>query len=428
MKGEAEVDDGELCRTEVLLEAAVAFAVCGNALTREDLSGPERLECIVEAQGALMTAAGPGHRIRFVDLLARLGGEQAGALDGLMPAWADPGSSDGFRFLDPDGVTTSTAFDFQVEAERVIRAAKKVGRFDSRVTYGAVEGEYSQETVFSAIKGPFYERHRRNLIEHPVVLQAELPHWSGSVPLLADLNLPTRALDFYQPVPQHARYGGWWFPCPACRWPMKISVGSTGGKAQGTARCLYPWHEETGASYVFRPAVKEAPVLNPVIECRRPAGREADLWTGCVPEVPLARPVEGFKVLVRSVWRCTCIPGWPELRLQSVIDEELDGTGWHAEVWPDGDRIDLHIAQGEGPGRRTLFPADVKVYTFVTQLINKLHMDGGDRGHAQWLVVPDHHRHQVPQLDLVCRRYGMRALSSSEYVERVISHIREGRA
>ncbi|GAA1018935.1 hypothetical protein Aple_025260 [Acrocarpospora pleiomorpha] len=428
MNNEQAVGDAELRQTEALLTAAIAFAICGDALTRADLSGPGRLARIVEAQGALMAAAGPGHHIRFADLLDRLAGEQVGALTGLMPEWADPGSLEGFRLLDPDGVITSEGFDFRLEAELVIRSAKKVGRFAGGVTYSALEGEYSQEAVFSAIKGPFYERHRTSLIEYPVVLMQELEGEQSGELTLADLNLPTRALDFYQPIPQHARYQGWWFPCPACRWPMKISVSRFGAKEQGSARCLYPWHERTGASYLFRPTPGEPPVLHPAFECRVPDRPQAALWTGCVPKVPKARPVASYSALVRQVWRSTCIPGWPELRLHRAINAALEGTTWRAELWPDGDRIDLHIATGEGSRRKELFPADFKDYTFVTHLINKLHMDAGDKGDAEWLVVPDHRQEQIPPLDSTCRKYRMRAITASEYVQMVISAVREGRA
>lgn len=422
-----EVGEAELRQTEALLTAAMAFAVCGDALTRADMSGPGRLERIMEAQGALMAAAGPGHRIRFADLLDRLAGEQAGALAGLMPEWADPGSLEGLRLLDADGVTTSEGFDFRLEAERVIRSAQKVGKFAGRVTYTALEGEYSQDAVFSAIKGPFYERHRTNLIEHPVVLEKEPQGKETGEPALADLNLPTRAIDFYQPIPQHARYRGWWFPCPACRWPMKISLSRSRTKEQGSARCLYPWHEQTGASYLFRPTQGEALVLHPAFECRAPDGSRAALWTGCVPEVPEARPVDGYRALVRKVWRSTCVPGWPELRLHRAINAELEGTGWSAELWPDSDRIDLHVATQKGSARKALFPADFKDYTFVSLLIDKLHLDAGDKGDAEWLVVPDHRQEQIPPLDSVCRKYRMRAVTASQYVEMVVDVVREGR-
>ncbi|CCB76548.1 MULTISPECIES: restriction endonuclease-related protein [Streptomycetaceae] len=415
-------------QTEALLSAAMAFAVCGDALTREDLSGPGRLERLMEAQGALMAAAGPGHRVRFTDLLERLTGAEAGSMTGLMPEWADPGSLDGLRFLDVDGVAPGDAFDFRLEAERVIRAAKKVGRFAGRVTFTALDDEHSQESVFSAIKGPYYERHRTNLIEHPVVLEKETATAVSDRPALADLELPTRAIDFYRPVPQHARYRGWWFPCPACRWPMKVSLARADGREQGRAWCLYPWHEQTGATYLFQPSEAEPPVLHPVFECHVPQGRQGELWTGCVPEVPQAQPVEGHKALVRSVWRSTCVPGLPELRLHRVLNHHLKGTGWRAELWVDGDRIDLHVANDNGPRRKTAFPADFKDYTFVNHLVDKLDMDAGDKGDAKWLVVPDHRDEQVQTLDPVCRRYGMRAITASGFVDEVLASVREGRA
>ncbi|WP_371517307.1 hypothetical protein [Kitasatospora sp. NBC_01300] len=428
MDSEQAENSEQFRQTEALLSAAMAFAVCGDALTRDDLSGPGRLERLMEAQGALMAAAGPGHRVRFTGLLERLTGAETGSMAGLMPEWADPGSLDGLRFLDVDGVTPGEAFDFRLEAERVIRAAKKVGRFAGRVTFTALEDEHSQESVFSAIKGPYYERHRTNLIEHPVVLEKEPADAISDRLALADLDLPTRAVDFYRPVPQHARYRGWWFPCPACKWPMKVSVHHSEGRDQGSAWCLYPWHEQTGATYRFEPTQGEPPVLNPVFPCGVPHGRQGELWTGCVPEVPQAQPVDGHKALVRSVWRSTCVPGLPELRLHRVLNRHLQGTGWRAELWVDGDRIDLHVAKDDGQQRKAAFPADFKDYTFVSHLVDKLHMDSGDKGNAKWLVVADHREAQVATLDPVCRGYGMRAITAGGYVDEVLAAIREGRA
>ena len=177
-------------QTHALLEIVKAFAVCEHAMASEELDGPKRLDRLIEAHGILMAACGPGHLIRFEELLGRLTGDRAGSLEGLLPEWIDTKALAGVRLMDSEGVATEDGFDFRHEAQRVMRAAQKVGKFSGQVTKPKLDDEYSQEAVFSAIKGPFYERHRTTLVENPTVP-------SGS---LADLKLPSRANDFYKSI------------------------------------------------------------------------------------------------------------------------------------------------------------------------------------------------------------------------------------
>ncbi|MEV4973590.1 hypothetical protein [Streptomyces scopuliridis] len=242
-------------QTHVLLEIVKAFAVCEHAMAVGDLTGPRRLDRLMEAHGILMAACGPGHHIPFDELMGRLTGERAGSLERLLPEWINAEELAGVRLLESDGVATEEGFDFRHEAQRVMRAAQKVGKFSGQVTKPKLDDEYSQESVFSAIKGPFYARHRRTLVENPTVPREGL----------AALNLPSRANDFYGPISQYGQYNGWWWPCPACHWPMKVTTDRSSGRIRGQVRCLYPWHEETGASYEFVVTTrrKSAPRVEP---------------------------------------------------------------------------------------------------------------------------------------------------------------------
>ena len=406
-------------QTHALLEIVKAFAVCEHAMASEELDGPKRLDRLIEAHGILMAACGPGHLIRFEELLGRLTGDRAGSLEGLLPEWIDAKALAGVRLMDSEGVATEDGFDFRHEAQRVMRAAQKVGKFSGQVTKPKLDDEYSQEAVFSAIKGPFYERHRTTLVENPTVQ-------SGS---LANLKLPSRANDFYKSIAQYAQYNGWWWPCPACKWPMKVTATRSGGRTLGRVRCLYPWHEQTGASYEFVVTArkKNAPDLSPTFACRIPSGQFAQLWTGAVPQVPEAQPAEGYSALARPVWRYTVVPGLPELSLHRAVTAALEDTAWTSHLWPNGDQCD-HWITGQD-SEKPWFPADFKDYTWANHLVSKLHMDGGDKGGAEYLVVPDHRQEQVAQLDMVCRMYGMKAaMTATAYLEMVITGIKEGRA
>ncbi|MFB7918033.1 hypothetical protein [Streptomyces sp. NPDC056061] len=398
------------------LDATQAFAVCGDALTNPSLDGAARLEQIIDAQALLMAAAGPGHGVRFSDLVDRLSGEEAGTLDGLMPSWASPPGLDALRFLDRDGFTTEDAYDYRYEVLQVIRAAQKVGKFYGRVTVTALQGEYKQETVYASLKGAYYDVHRGNLVKHPVV----------TVDALKKLKLPPPAMDYFADIPSHMSYHGYWFACPACKWPMKVSVSGERGRAAGSVECLYPWHAETGASYIFTPTAGHVPELDQAVEYRTPDARHRAVYTGAVPGVPEAVPVEGYKALMRDVWRYTTIPGLPEVRLFDVLRERLEGTGVQVELWPDNDVYDLLVARGEGAEQQTLFAVDFKDYRWSNHLVSKLRADGGDRGGAGWIVVPDHRASQIPQLTEECRRHGMRAATATDFLELVVNSVRKG--
>lgn len=398
------------------LDATQAFAVCGDALTNAKLDGAARLGQIMEAQGLLMAAAGPGHEVRFDNLLDRLGGAEAGSLKGLMPEWASPPGLDALRFLDKDGFTTEDAYDYRYEVVQVIRAAKKVGRFRGRVALTDLQGEYKQESVYASLKGNYYHVHRGNLVKYPAVTVEELKK----------LRLPPPALDFYEEIPSHMSYQGYWFRCPACRWPMKITAHGHGSKAEGNTECLYPWHAETGASYIFTPVRGQIPVLDQAVEFRTPDTRHRALYTGAVPGVPEALPVEGYKALVRDVWRYTTIPGLPEVRLYEALEERLEGTGVRVKLWPDNDVYDLLVSRGEGPKEQVLFAVDFKDYRWSNHLVSKLRADGGDKGNAGWIVIPDHRRSQIPQLTEECRRHGMEAATATDFLERVVKTVKTG--
>lgn len=403
-------------QTRAMLEVVKALAVCEHAKTEPGLDGSERMRQLIEAHGMLMAACGPGHRIRFADLIGRTVGDQEGRLEDLLPEWLDVSGLPDARLIDTDGVLTGSGFDFRFEASRVVRAAQKVGARTGTLTKAGIDDEYNQEAVFSAIKGKRYEHHRRTLITNPTVATASKP----------DLNLPSRAVGFYQPIAQYAQFrGNWWWPCPACRWPMKVTVKHRSNRIAGKVRCLYSWHEQTGASYEFiaRASEDRPPRLDPTFKAHVPDGLPAELWTGATDEVPAAQPVEGHEALVRAVWRYTVVPGLPELALDRALAKALAGTPWAAVLWPNGDQVDHWIDPGDGLPPK--FLADFKDYTWANQLIRKLQIDGGDRGGAQFLVVPDHRADQVFQLDRECSRHGMRAVTASEYLSIVTAAAKE---
>jgi len=397
----------------ILLEVVKAFEICSNAATHADLKPAERVERLVQAHSSLMAAFGPGHRVTFADILDRLSGDQAGMLEGLIPAWLDATDLSGVRLLDPEGIPTAGGFDFRQEAELVRWKAAKLGKQPEGVTAQGLDAEYSQESVFRSIKGDFYQRHRTTLITRPVVPTSELP----------DLLLPLQANRFYQPIEQYAQYQGWFFPCTACQWPMKITLTRSGRRARGTVQCLYPWHADTGSVYVFTPTTgSEPPVLHPDFECRQPSARHARLWTGTLPHIPQPLRASDHLALHRAVWRYTTVSGLPELKTHQALEEALAGTGCTPALWPFNDTFDHAVMSPHG---EVLFSADFKDYTWQNHLIAKIHRDAGDSGGAKWLIVPDHRSEQVDHLNAAGRPYDLQAITATDYLTMVVETVKE---
>jgi len=262
--------------------------------------------------------------------------------------------------------------------------------------------------VFAAISGrgeQQYVHDRTHLITHPV----------GKVDDLADLGLPLKAVALYTDISYQSTYRGWWFPCPVCRWPMKVSQHRAAGTGYGQAECFYPRHAETGASYMFHPTDGAAPLLHPAGDVPNPGDREKTLCLRASGEPPTAHPTAGYKALTRGVWRYTTVPGLAELRLHQQLQDRLAGTDATVRLWPMSDAYDHQIEVPQGDGRQLVFTADLKDYTHGHTLGKTIHQARGDRGGAKWLVVPDHRAGQVPLLQGVCRKYGMNTLTATDF-------------
>ncbi|PIM67305.1 hypothetical protein CTU88_38075 [Streptomyces sp. JV178] len=409
--GEAPTDQWQF--DETVLRAASAFVLCEEARYNDGLSSGQRVEKLMEAQGVIMATVGPGHRVTFRDLLDRLSGAQAGSLVGIFPEEALTGPLRNLRFLDSVGVSTQEGCDLLWEAAEIFKIADKKQRRGERFTHFELESEFGQEQVFKAIKGGLYERHRRNIIEYPVCDKEQLEEL-GFPPAVAQV--------FYQDIPSYCLYKRqWWFGCPACAYPMQV-IPHDDGRTYAV-RCLYPWHQDTGARFSFTATRDQVPVLHAEDRIYIPSKAEMPLYTGASRETPRARPAEGYRALVRRVWRSTCIPGLPELRLADVLKEAAAGTRLTVKVWPDNDRVDIEVTDGD----TVVFSIDVKDYTWPGTLAKKLIEDRGDKGGATWLVVPDHRRQQVGYLTSVIHRerIDMTVMAASDFLALFTDRLKE---
>jgi hypothetical protein len=182
-----------------------------------------------------------------------------------------------------------------------------------------------------------YVASRRFLIEHPAGHKQELVEIrdrDGGIRL---------AQGSYQDIPEtqvhrDARGGGWWWPCPDCKWPMVVL-------STGAVRCRYRLHV---AVYDLLPGAK------PKLRRRDDGPRVA---------TPITQSVDGAKCVAAGVWRFVVVPGVSELRIANAAKR----AGAEVLLWPRLDRFDLLVTAGEEE-----FAVDVKERLSLSLLIDRL--------------------------------------------------------
>lgn len=377
-----------------------------KAMTAPGLSPQRRLETLMECHGTMNAARGPDSpRLEFGAFRKALKGDLAA----LLPEGVTPLDLDGMLVVDRDGQITEDAFDLDLEQRMLLHTLRKLDTFAGAVNDRELQSEIDQETAFTLLRKQgeqrVYEAGRTDLIRCP----------AGPVDDLCELRLPPLVADFYREIPYDSLYQGWWYPCPICKWPMRIVVRKNAGTAVGVARCWHTPHADMGASYLFRlPTDGSAPDLLPEPSPPRPSGREAVLSPD-LGDVPQAVPAKGHKALSRGIWRYTTIPGLPELDLHDRLAER----GLEVSLWPGLDAYDLLVEVNAKRGKKTRFKVDVKDYTSAPTLAKLIHAQEGDRGGADWLVVPDYRAGQVHLLSGVCEKYDMRVATASAFGEMV---------
>jgi hypothetical protein len=387
--------------TQLRHQVLTAAAMAARALADTDQRPESRLEALLDAHGRILAARGPTSPMtfsRFRDLLT-------GDLARLLPDGVSAGEMAGVRLITPDGMYDDDQYDLEQEQRLVLRTLAKVVRRGRSASGDGLEAEMDQERVYEALMKrqdqAAYVEGRRALIQFP----------AGPDGKLRKLRLPSSVADFYRPIPHAATYDGWWFACPVCGWPMRITIARSGVGRAATVRCFHGPHAAQGAAYHFKiPGKGTPPSLVPAASPPPlPPGNASVLFAdvrGCVPE-PV--PVDGHKALTRGVWRWTTIPGLVEVALFGALEER----GLKPVLWPDLDAYDLHVEAGSSPGR-AVFRIDMKDYSSPLLLASKVQADGGDAGGAEWLVVPDYRASSVPLLRAVCREYGLQVATVGE--------------
>lgn len=379
----------------VLQRAALAVVFAAQAMLDRDKRPEERWSYLRDCHGVLTAMRGPVHPLSFAKFRAGLHRDMAE----LLPPEVSAGVFAGHAPIDEYGDLNYELHDLLDEHGR---AALKVaddgksgtGRLPS---WFNVQEELTENEVNRRLRQKkdekFYVAQRANLILHP----------AGDASALRRKIHPSLH-EFYQDIPTSHSHEGWWFPCPACGWPMAVSIKGSGKPA--AVHCEDDEHALRGARYILRTG--EQPVLTPV----NPSPDLPKEQRVLRPElsVPMVRNSANCKRLVRKVWRNITIPGIPEI----ALDHELRARGISCVLWHGMDKIDLLITvqQKDQPGKSE-FKVDLKDWRSEGSLAEKL--KDGDSGGADWIVVPDHRSSQVPFLSARLRGAGLRVATATDF-------------
>ncbi|MET9135053.1 restriction endonuclease-related protein [Streptomyces antibioticus] len=184
--------------------------------------------------------------------------------------------------------------------------------------------------------------------------------------------------DFFEAVSDWpwCHLDGWWYPCPRCRWPMRVV--RRGGEVE--VRCEA--HRTRGVHYRLG--------LEPTTAGAAPllvgTGKEA----GAVVGLPASTE---HLALSRPVWRYGVLPTLLEVELRDEL-QDLDHV--QVQMWPGEsrpDEYDLRITVAP-PGRRAMnLRVDAKAWESVEALACAL-TEREPKPYALTIVLPDHQDHE----------------------------------
>lgn len=405
-----------------------AAAMSAEAFTNTEQSPEGRLRTLMEGHGEVLAARGPGQPLPFDTFLQMLTGELAL----LLPDGVPPEEMTGVQLINDDGLFEEDLFDLDHEQREVARAVHKATRDGRSTSLAELEQEMDQVTVYEGLRKrgtqEAYVKGRSDLSRMPAGTETEVRR----------LNLPSVVGQFYRPISFAALYEQWWFACPVCRWPMKVTQHRSRNSVTGRVRCFYRPHAELmGASYTFKiPRAGKPPSLIPGAPPPAPTGAASVLALDLRAPVPQPLPAAGYLALTRGPWRYTTVPGLVEIALYDALRSRgfvaapepymnPDALGVGAEcpgtitVWPYQDAYDLHVDVWHRDDETKSFLLDIKDFTSEKLLAKKIQADGGDPGGAEWIVVPDHREASLPLLRGVCAEFGLNVATAGDMGEKI---------
>jgi hypothetical protein len=339
----------------------------------------------MDCLGVLAAVSPPGHVITLGQLRAGL----SGPLRDLMPPGIDAGTIGDVVLLDPWGSLSAEAED--VAREHFIECAA----LEQHWTHRRVRAEQEEQHLYQELRAlgdEGYSRARGLLTDHASgELQVLRNQWDTLWPRFGS----------YEPVVKWpwAQLGGWWFACPFCKWPMKV----TREGAISTVQCEA--HVARGIRYTASADGRDTgpPIL-------QAAGDGA-------PDVCGLPASAAYLAVSRPVWRFVTLPGVLECGLR----DHATGLGAKVTMWPDLDSYDVHI---ETPARQ--WRIDAKAWVSPVRLLDALR-DRPPRERPLYIVIPDHQRPACRALNEALRPHGFIVRTAAQIKSEVSKTIRGNR-
>lgn len=311
-----------------------------------------------------------------------------GPMSDLLPGSADVGSVGDIVLLDAAGGLAPEVED--ILQEHYVDCAA----LDQHWTHRRVRAEQKERHLYQGLRAlgaKGYSRARGLLTDHPSgELRVLRRLWDELWPQYGD----------YEPVAgwTWAQLDGWWYPCPKCHWPMRVS------KAGAVARVECEAHAARGVRYSARiggGTASAAPSL-------QPAGRDA-------PEVTGLPATSEHMAVARPVWRYVTLPGV----LECEIRDYALSLGADVEMWPDLDKYDVRVRVGEREWR-----IDAKAWASPARLVDAL---GGERPEGVlYIVLPDHQGSVCQALHDALKPQGFRVRTAAQVKVEMSDEARRG--
>ena len=366
-------------------QAVTACCLAAAALGDPDLSGHRRSKMLMNCLGALTATFVVGEAPTMAQFRRGL----QGRLGDLLPYEVRVEGLDDVVLLDDVGQMSDEACD--LAAEHSVPSAA----FEEHWPWARVATEQEERRLFEVMRRmpqADYTRARELLVEAP----------SGDLRKLRRTwdNLWGR-VEPYEPIVQWSwcQLQGFWFPCPACRWPMRVTVHGT----VADIRCEA--HARAGISYTCRVggSSDRAPTLHP-------AGHDA-------PRVRGVHATAECLAVSRAVWRYVTLPGMLECELR----DHARAQGAEVTMWPHKDRYDLKIALGA-----RVWKVDAKAWASPVALADALReKESPEPGLI--IVIPDHQRSSAPLVADAIRPAGYRLMVMADIKAAIVEAGRETR-
>lgn len=349
-------------------QAVTACCLAAAAWGDPSLPTPKRGHALMSCLGAL-TATFP---VGAAPTMPQFRRGLRGRLGDLLPYDVRADGLDDVVLLDDLGQLSDEARD--LAAEHLVPSAA----FEEHWPWAKVATEQEERRIFEVLRRlpqDDYTRARELLVEAPA----------------GDLRKLRRTWDRlwgriepYEPIVDWSwcQLQGFWFPCPTCGWPMRVTVRGT----VADVRCEA--HARSGVSYTCRAggSSDRAPVL-------QPAGHNAPRVRG-VHATPECRAVS------RTVWRYVTLPG----KLECELRDHARAVGAEVVMWPHKDRYDLRIMAGS-----LVWKIDAKAWASPVALADALReKEPPEPGLI--IVIPDHQRSSADMVATALRPAGYRLM------------------